>query len=227
MKAILFLSVLALTAASAAPIAKITTLRGKTYRQCEIVKIHPDGVSFTHASGAAKILFSDLSKEWRSKLGYNPNKAAEYQKQLASKRQEIGSAKAKREQELNVAMAQAEQAARFRELGLAAQADAARRQQATNTSAQPIIPVLPSIGAIFDGRSIEQTYARPGFGTPWRGGIYGSYPAYPAFGFSFGGGYGNFSGVGFGVNYHPVAPYCPPPALIVTPRASHHTIITR
>jgi hypothetical protein len=228
MKAILLISFLALTAAQAAPIAKITTLRGKTYRQCEIVKVHPDGVSFTHAAGAAKILFTDLSKEWRTRLGYDSEKASVYQKELAEKRQQLAAAKVKREQELSQAMAQAEQAARFRQLGLAAQADAARAQQLASPLPQPLFPVLPALGAVYDGRSVAQSYARPGYGTPWCGGFSGNF-GHPGYGIQFGSGfgYGGFTGGGFGAFYTPTPYFCQPPAIIVSPHTSRHTIIRR
>ena len=224
MKVIFLLSFLAIAAVHSAPIAKITTLRGKTYRQCEIVSIHPDGVSFTHVNGAAKVLFADLSKNWRNRLGYNAEKASAYQKELADKRLAQATAKAKREQELNVAMAAAEKAARYRQLGLAAQADSARQQQAASSLPQPLIPLLPALGAVHDGRSIEQSYARPGYAAPWRGNLYGNYPGG---GFQLGGGFGEFSRFGFGVTYFQSAPYCPPPTIIVTPDTSHHTMIRR
>ncbi len=220
MRAIFLFSFLALATAHSAPIAKITTLRGKTYRQCEMVKVHPDGVSFTHANGAAKVLFTDLSKEWRSRLGYNSEAAAAYQKELAAKRMALKAAKAKREQELNQAMAEAAQVARFRQLGLAAQADAARQQQAANPLPMSPFQVLPVLGAVYDGRSIEQSYARPSNATPWRGGFDGSYSGYSGAGCQFG------DGFGFGATYFQPVPYCAPTTFIATD-ISRHTIISR
>ena len=70
MKALALLFLTASLASAAIP--EITTLTGKTYRQCEIVRVHPDGVSFTHATGAAKVLFEDLSPVWQGRLGYDP-----------------------------------------------------------------------------------------------------------------------------------------------------------
>lgn len=73
----------------AAPLEKIITLTGKTYRQCEIVRVYPDGVSFTHANGAAKVLFTDLSQELRQRLGYDPAKAAVYQREQEAARRAV------------------------------------------------------------------------------------------------------------------------------------------
>ena len=93
-----FLFLLALTAmlpaTVMATIDRITTIRGKSYRQCEIVRVHPDGVSFTHANGAAKILFTDLPESWRKRLGYSPAKAEAYEKELAEKRERQAQARA-------------------------------------------------------------------------------------------------------------------------------------
>ena len=67
-------------------IAEFTTLTGRTYRQCRISQIHPDGISFFHSKGAAKVLFADLSDTWKNKLGYNAKRAEEYQKEASMKK---------------------------------------------------------------------------------------------------------------------------------------------
>ncbi len=72
-------------AAAPEKIAELTTLHGRTYRECRISQVHPDGVSFFHANGAAKVLFSDLSDTWKKKFGYNPQRAEEYQRELATR----------------------------------------------------------------------------------------------------------------------------------------------
>jgi hypothetical protein len=76
----------AFTAAAAAD--TITTLRGKTFRDCKIAQVHPDGISFTHRSGAAKILFTDLPASLRSKYGYDRKKADAYAKKIVEARKE-------------------------------------------------------------------------------------------------------------------------------------------
>lgn len=79
----LLLALLASASLHAAPIKEITSLKGKTYYQCEIVQVHPDGVAFTHANGAAKVLFTDLPQTWRDRLGYDPQKAKAYEREQA------------------------------------------------------------------------------------------------------------------------------------------------
>lgn len=67
-------------------IDEFTTLTGRTYRKCRISQIHPDGVSFFHSKGAAKVLFADVSDTWKQKLGYNAKRAEEFQKEATMKK---------------------------------------------------------------------------------------------------------------------------------------------
>lgn len=178
--------------AQAAPIAKITTLTGKIYRQCQIVKIHPDGVSFRHADGAAKILFTDLSKEWRARLGYDADKAAAYQQELADKREAEKAARAKVEEARFKLLAEAAERARIQSLGQEAQARASvQQQQNFGTS---VIPVLPALGAVHQPGGGYERYKRP-YSPFWNNG------------FGFPAGYGYGCGTSF---YTPGWSVCPP-----------------
>lgn len=67
-------------------IDEFTTLTGRTYRQCRISQVHPDGVSFFHSKGAAKVLFADVSDSWKKKLGYNPKLAEDFAKEVATRK---------------------------------------------------------------------------------------------------------------------------------------------
>ena len=196
MKTCLLLFALMLTVIQAAPITEITTLWGQTFRRCEIVRVHPDGVFFTHSRGAAKILFTDLSASWRSRLGYDPAKAATYQIDINVGRKQIADARERQDAELSRAFAEAERLSRIRQLALAAQADAAR-QAVANSIVVPAYPVLPALGAVYDSRSYRQ-----------RGGLVISLPYstgcyYPHAGF---GPYG----LGWGLCTPPPLPYCLP-----------------
>jgi len=73
-------------AATPNQIDEFTTLTGRTYRKCRISQVHPDGVSFYHSKGAAKILFADLSDSWKTKLGYNAKRAEEFEKEASMKK---------------------------------------------------------------------------------------------------------------------------------------------
>ncbi len=72
-------------AASHAEVTTITTLRGRSYHQCRISQVHPDGVSFFHANGAAKILFTELPESMRQKFGYSKQRAEEFQREQATR----------------------------------------------------------------------------------------------------------------------------------------------
>ncbi len=66
-------------------VEEIVTLRGRTYRDCRISQVHPDGVSFFHAKGAAKVLFTELPNSWKKKFGYNEQRAEEFQREVATR----------------------------------------------------------------------------------------------------------------------------------------------
>lgn len=204
MKTFLLLFALMLTAAQAAKIPEITTLRGKTYRRCEIVRVHPDGVSFTHADGAAKILFTDLPKSWRTRFGYDPEKAAAYETEVNERRKKITAARAREDAELSRNLAEAERLSRIRQLALAAQADA-ERQAVANTFVVPSYPILPVLGAVYDGRSYHQRGSRFA-GLPYAAGGW-----YPCVGYS--------PGYGLGWGFYPTH-FCLPPVVrrvVITP----------
>ncbi|MES2593873.1 MAG: hypothetical protein V4662_00975 [Verrucomicrobiota bacterium] len=182
-----------LAQAAPAPIAKITTLAGKTYRQCHIVKVHPDGVSFRHANGAARILFTDLSKDWRDRLGYSPSKAAAYKQERADKAAAEKVARAKYEEARYNALAAAADRARIQALGQEAQARAAMAlamqqqqqmypNQVVSYNGPSVVPVLPALGTVHDS-----------------GGVYGRYDRYRAYpyGYTNGSGYAYPNGYGY------------------------------
>lgn len=73
------------TAVASEMVGTITTLRGRSYHECRISQVHPDGVSFFHAKGAAKVLFSDLPEPLRKKFGHNPERAEAFQREQATR----------------------------------------------------------------------------------------------------------------------------------------------
>ena len=67
----------------------ITTIDGKSFYHCQLLKVEPDGITFNHSEGITKVLFPFLTPEMRKRFGYDPEKttaleAAEvrYQDQL-------------------------------------------------------------------------------------------------------------------------------------------------
>lgn len=167
---------LGLQSASAESIGDIATLRGKTYRQCEIVNIHPDGISFTHANGAAKVLFTDLPAPARQRFGYDPAKAAAYEQEIAEQRLAEKQARLKRQQELGEALALAQQIELARLRGIEVQARAAVHAAAQSPSPTGLIPLLPPLGLVH--QSQDYRYAS-------RNGGFGVISGYPAFGFGY------------------------------------------
>lgn len=101
-----------LTCAQSADTTTIETLYGKTYQQCRILKREPDGVSFSHSRGMAKVLYADLAEPLRSALGYDPVKAATFEKEKSDARK--AAAKARQEQAERLAKAVAEAQAQWR-----------------------------------------------------------------------------------------------------------------
>ena len=88
-RSVLFIALLLSVApASAAPknYGTITTREGKSFYECQVMHIYPDGVTFAHRNGAAKISFADLPENLRSEFRYDPKVEAEYQKEQAALR---------------------------------------------------------------------------------------------------------------------------------------------
>jgi len=68
---------------------RITTKKGLIYEKCRIQLVEPDGINITHSSGIAKIAFPDLHPDFAERFGYNPEKAAEYSREMAERRAEL------------------------------------------------------------------------------------------------------------------------------------------
>ncbi len=124
----------------------IETAQGKTYERCKIMKRDPDGVSFSHSKGVAKVLFSDLSEPMRNALGYDAVKADAYERAQAEARKEAEQAR----QERNARLAEAMIAAQAK---YAAQQPVVYVQQANGGYMQSLAPVLGlgQIGAYYGG----------------------------------------------------------------------------
>lgn len=133
--------------------ANIQTLQGRSYKQCKIVQRDPEGVTFTHQKGTARLLFSELPESTRYQLGYSPKAAADLEKSRAQARQEKAAA-----QRLNQQRAEElRQAARVAEL--------------KRLSQQPII-IYPQFGQPFAGPVPAVGFASTGYGygqpRPWK-----------------------------------------------------------
>ncbi len=177
MKAVSILALLILAilpqAAPAENVGAIETLQGKRYHECHIVRVHPDGVSFRHEVGAAKILFTDLPDKWRKKFGYDPKKAAAYETELKIARAEEKARLDRRFAEMAEAQRQAHemQMARIR----------AAERQAAAFAPMPLVPggPVPLIGSALGNTTYaygpQSQITGPALGgRHWRGRTYGS-----------------------------------------------------
>jgi hypothetical protein len=54
----------------------ITTLDGKTFQKCQLLKVDADGIVVNHSEGITKILYGLLPPELQKKFGYDPHQAA-------------------------------------------------------------------------------------------------------------------------------------------------------
>ncbi len=58
----------------------IKTTDGKVYEKCKVKRVEPDGIVVFHTGGIGKILFTEMPEDIQKKYGYDPEKAANYQK---------------------------------------------------------------------------------------------------------------------------------------------------
>ena len=57
-------------------LGNITSVSGDTFVNCKLLKIEPDGVTFSHAAGIRKLLFTDMSPEAQKRFGHDPDSTA-------------------------------------------------------------------------------------------------------------------------------------------------------
>jgi hypothetical protein len=88
MKLRTLLALLAISASTLlkAEVLELTTIGGKTYHDCRILKVDPDGVLFRHSSGAGKVLFKDMTRSMRDHFGYDAEKAKAHEEKVATER---------------------------------------------------------------------------------------------------------------------------------------------
>lgn len=183
----------------------ITTRTGQTFHECKIVRVHPDGVAFTHRNGAAKIAFKDLPENMRREFRYDPQADAQYKREKEALRQE----EQKRARQREIAMEEKLMEAQMAEASYLAAANAAPRVAPAPMSAslpgepQTIVYQTPSwVGSPIGTTSLGgNVYRRSYFsGYPAYGyGGYG-YGYYPGYSYPYSGcGYG-YPGYGHGYN---------------------------
>jgi hypothetical protein len=63
----------------------ITTLDAKTYRECRVARVYPDSICVLFSGGGARIPFSNLPEGFRAQYGYDPQRAAAFQRAEADR----------------------------------------------------------------------------------------------------------------------------------------------
>lgn len=105
------LAVIALLSAVCAPLhaesVNVVTRTGKTYQNCRVLQVSPDGVTFRHATGIARVLFVDMNEAGQEQFGYDPAKTKAYEAKVKEERAKAREAAAKVAAEKSKAVAEA------------------------------------------------------------------------------------------------------------------------
>lgn len=128
---------------------RFETMAGRVYRDVWITKITEAGISFSHAAGAARLRFEDLSPEQRRYFGINRKDAAEVyaremKARLAYEKQVEEKEKTRREQA-------AKEAAKRAELERLAMEKAEKNRAASASEPAETIPLYPTIKRVDSG----------------------------------------------------------------------------
>ena len=148
MKPVLLALVTALSVAAETPFT-LTTLDGRSFRDCVIVRVHPDALSFRHASGAARVEFAALDPALRARFGYDPLRAEAHRRHLAAAQTEASARQDQRDRELSEALAVAQRAEVERLRLETEQARAVLAADAARPLGPPLVPVPPPLGEAF------------------------------------------------------------------------------
>ncbi len=62
----------------------VATTDGQIYRNVQVWKVEPDGLTFRHDEGLTKVDFPLLPEEWQKKYEYDPELSAAYQRAVAA-----------------------------------------------------------------------------------------------------------------------------------------------
>jgi len=110
-----YLAAFALLVAIAAPLhadsdsSTVMTRTGKSYQNCKVIKVSPDGVTFRHSKGIAKVLFVDMNEAAQEKFGYDPAKTRAYEAKVKEDREKARVAEAEAKAARAKALAEARQ----------------------------------------------------------------------------------------------------------------------
>lgn len=63
----------------------IATLDGKSFPDCQVSKVYPDSICVLFPGGGARIKFINLPEQMRAQFGYDPERAATFEKAEAAR----------------------------------------------------------------------------------------------------------------------------------------------
>lgn len=202
----------------------ITTKTGKTFYDCKVTRVYPDGVGFTHRNGAAKIAFKDLPESLRNEFRYDPKAEAAYKSEQAALREE----EKKRAKLREAAMQEQLMEARMAEASYLAAANSTSRAPTLISPTMPgeaplktVVPTPSWVGTPITGTAMGGSVYQSGNYSRWRafpgyggGGYYpatsGYYPSFGGYSYPYGG-YPYSSGYGYPYsNGYPTGAYVGP-----------------
>lgn len=181
MKTVLLALLVALPVVAESPFT-LTTLDGRSFHDCVIVRVHPDGLSFRHASGAARVEWQALDPALRARYGADPQHAEAQRQALAAAQAEAKARQDKRDRELSEALAVAQRAEVERLRVETELARAVLAADATRPLGPPLVPEPVPLGEAFTAGGGWSRSGGPWL-LPWCG---------------WGGGYSPFNGLTHG-----------------------------
>ena len=149
MKPVLLALLAALSAVAGMPF-HLTTLDGRSYRDCVIVRVHPDGLSFHHADGAARVDFGALDPSLRARFGHQAQQAEANRRQEAEVQGEARKRQQQLDRELSEVLAVAQRAEVER---LRVETERARAVLAADQArplGPPLVPAPVPLGEAFN-----------------------------------------------------------------------------
>jgi hypothetical protein len=147
---------------------QFVTMAGRVYRDVKITKISDGGISFSHADGAARLMFGDLGPEQRRYFGINGEDASavyarEMRARAAYEKEVEKREKARRE------LAAKEAADRAEAQRLATEKAEKARAIAAASQPEETIPLYPTIKRVDSGLRRSSRYSSGfGYGYPVR-----------------------------------------------------------
>ncbi|MBL9116609.1 MAG: hypothetical protein JNJ83_16500 [Verrucomicrobiaceae bacterium] len=199
---------LMLSLTGAARAADLMTVQGRSYQNCRILKVSPDGVTFRHTKGVARILFSDMTTASQKEFGYDPDKERAFEKQQAEERAQKRELARQRAEAAAKAYAAAQQTAMehrtHQALQLAALVQAMSAQQNAGFGLGGFVSIggsngnllLPGVGPYFANNGYGRDFHRFGYRTNraptyfqgYSDSLFGNYGALVNYGARTGGG---------------------------------------